>query len=484
MGVDGDNAAAAVRSAVAFNPSANEAFVVWCGDHQTPPLVDDEFEVWGQRVNAGTGVLIGSAVRISFVGTDGDPSRSGCYPDIAYNSVDHEYLAVWEGDELIDGKFEISGRRVDAADGSLLGSQFVIGTMEPAADASYDAYDAAVAHDPFANEYLVVWSGVTITDPVAAGKFEIFGQRLAGQTGAAIGARFMISTQGETSGAIQWDFDASFPDVVFNPVEREYLVVWQGVNHVSLCTYPCIGANFTWWEIFAQRIDAQSWQEIGSDYRISDMSPLGQGGVIVRLCSNKTCYEAFQPSAAFNPDTNEYLVTWYGDEDGSSAAFEFDIHGQRLSGATGAEVGTNDFRVSDVGIRGDASSDAYRPVVGYQTSTGSFFVAWECDPGSPLANEEYEIWGQWLAGADTALDGAALRISAMGPDNSASFGAFEPAMTPVGSTGSFLAVWEGNDDDPTLHPEEFEVWGSIVRAAQIFADGFEVGTSAWSGVVP
>ena len=482
MGVDGDAAAQAFKAEVAFNPIADEAFVVWCGDDQTPPLVDDEFEVWGQRVNTSTGGLIGTAVRISFAGADGDSSRSGCYPDVAYNSVDHEYLVVWEGDESIDQKFEIYGRRLDATDAALLGSQLSIGAMDPAADASYDAYDAALAYDPLANEYLVVWSGIVITDPQIAGKFEIFGQRLSGATGAAIGTKLRISSQGETSGATQWDFDASLPDVVFNPTEREYLVVWQGVHDVSLCIYPCVGANDVWWEIFAQRIDALTGQEIGSDYRISDMSWLEPGGVWVKFCSGNPCYQAFEPSAAFNPDTNEYLVAWRGDEDGSSAYYEYEVHGQRLSGSTGAEIGANDFRISDVGPTGNRAYDAFRPVVGYQSAAESFFVAWECDMGSPLAENEFEIWGQRLEGSDASLDDGPIRISAMGPDGSASYGAFAPALTPVAQAGAFLVAWEGNDDNPVLASDEFEVWGSLVGSQLIFEDGFESGTTAsWTG---
>jgi hypothetical protein len=137
-----------------------------------------------------------------------------------------------------------------------------------------------------------------------------------------------------------------------------------------------------------------------------------------------------------------------------------------------------------MGPRGNAAYSAYRPVVGYQTSAEGFLVAWEGDAGSPLAADEFEIWGQWLEGSDAALRHAPLRVSAMGPDASASFGAFVPELTPVGSEGSFLVVWDGNDDDPGLDTEEFEVWGSLVRQPLIFSDNFEMGTSPWSVVMP
>ena len=102
-----------------------------------------------------------------------------------------------------------------------------------------------------------------------------------------------------------------------------------------------------------------------------------------------------------------------------------------------------------------------------------------------MVNGEFEIWGQWLDGTDASVSNAPIRISAMGPDGSTSYGAFVPAITPVGTAGSFAAVWEGNDDQPALDPEEFEVWGSIVGSRSIFEDGFESGnTTAWSITVP
>ena len=38
--------------AVAYNSTNNEYLVVWAGDDNTAPLVDDEFEIFGQRLNA------------------------------------------------------------------------------------------------------------------------------------------------------------------------------------------------------------------------------------------------------------------------------------------------------------------------------------------------------------------------------------------------------------------------------------------------
>ncbi len=278
VGADGDDGAAAMLAAAASNPVDGEVFVVWCADDQTPPLADDEMEIWGQRVSASSGALVGSATRISFEGTDGDSSRSGCYPDIAYNATHHEYLVVWEGNGAVAGKFEIHGRRVDASDGTLLANQLVLGSTGPAGDPLYDSYDPAVTYNPGTGEYLVVWSGDDNTPPQLNNEFEIFAQRLSGTDASALGGRSKISHQGPDSGLLQKDFGAILPDLVLNPGRNEFLVVWQGVSDAD-CVGSCTGTNNVWWEIYAQRLDAVTGIELGDDYRISDMSSLDPGGI-------------------------------------------------------------------------------------------------------------------------------------------------------------------------------------------------------------
>jgi hypothetical protein len=49
MGPAGDPNFDAFDPAVAYNPTNNEYLVVWRGDDNTPPLVNDEFEIFGQR---------------------------------------------------------------------------------------------------------------------------------------------------------------------------------------------------------------------------------------------------------------------------------------------------------------------------------------------------------------------------------------------------------------------------------------------------
>ena len=48
--------------------------------------------------------------RISDLGSNGDIDFTARDPHVAYNPIDHEYLAVWHGDE-VDHESEILGQR-------------------------------------------------------------------------------------------------------------------------------------------------------------------------------------------------------------------------------------------------------------------------------------------------------------------------------------------------------------------------------------
>ena len=112
----------AFHPAVAYNSMDNEYLVVWEGEDDTAPLVDGEFEIFGQRINAATGAEIGTDFRISDMGDDSetDPNIRNDFiaanPAVAYNSMDNEYLVVWDGDDdtapLVDNEKEIFGQRL------------------------------------------------------------------------------------------------------------------------------------------------------------------------------------------------------------------------------------------------------------------------------------------------------------------------------------------------------------------------------------
>jgi hypothetical protein len=442
MGPDGNAAFGAFDPAVAYNGAANEYLVVWRGDDTT----DDEFEIYGQRLNAATGAAIGGKIRISDMGPDGDTHFSANNPAVAYNSRDNEYLVIWSGNDnpLVPGELEIFGQRLDAATGAEVGgNDFRISDMGPDGDTHFAAFAPAVAYNGANDQYLVVWYGDDDTGNLVGGEFEIFGQRLDAATGAEVGDNdFRISHMGPDRNL---NFGAFEPAVAYNGAANEYLVVWFGDDN----TGTLVNDEF---EIFGQRLDAATGAQLGANhFRISDMGTDGD-----------THFAASIPAVAFNRTNNEYLVVWEGDDNtGMLVDGESEIFGQRLDAATGAEVGANDFRLSDMGPDGDPHFGAFRPAVAYNSANNRYLVTWEGEDNTPpLVDNESEIFGQQLNAATGAEVGANdFRLSDLGPDGNTSFQANFPAVAYNGVNNEYLVVWYGEDNTPPLANDEIEIFG-------------------------
>ena len=381
--------------------------------------------------------------RISDMGANGYAWATASNPAIAYNSTNNEYLVVWQGDDVYDDRVEILGQRIDAGTGAELGSDFRISDMGANdTDASFGAYNPAVAYSFTQNEYLVVWSGDDTTD----GEYEIYGQRIDAATGAEIGTNdFRISDMGDTDG--DTTFNATLPALAYNSTDNEYLVVWQGDD-----TFP--GDNDL--EIFGQRIDATDGNELGSDFRITDMGT-----------ADGNTYAAADPAVAYNPVNNEYLVVWDGDDDtGSLADAEFEIYGQRLDATNCSEVGTNDFRISSVGTDGNRWVGAFDPAVIYNSLEHEYLVVWEGDT-LDLTNDEFEIYGQRLDATNgTEIGADDFRISDMGTaDGDHDYDAKNASVTLNTTDNEYLVVWEGDDDTSSLNNNEFEIYGQRLDGA-------------------
>src|SRR5262249_44036654 len=176
MGPDGNTRFAASSPAVAYNGVNNEYLVVWEGDD----TIDNEFEIYGQRVEADTGLEIGTDFRLSDVGPDGDTHLGAFIPAVAYNGTNTEDHVVWSG---ADNKCEIFGQRLNAATGAQVGANdFRLSDVGPDGDTRFGAFSPALAYNGAANEYLVVWHGDDTTGTLVDNEFEVFGQRLNAAT--------------------------------------------------------------------------------------------------------------------------------------------------------------------------------------------------------------------------------------------------------------------------------------------------------------
>ena len=297
--VDSEIGYDAVTPAVAYNSTNSEYLVVWHGDDGT----DGENEIYGQRLNATTLAAVGNDdFRISTAGPDANTAYDAEHPDVVWNATNNEYLVVWNADDnaggVVEGENEIFGQRIygDRTSGDAVGNDdFRISDMGPDGNIAYDADDVAVAWNSTSNEYLVVWEGEDNIVPLVSGEMEIFGQRIYGNraSGDTFGTNdFRISDMGPNGNTSYFAYD---PDVVYNSVSNEYLVVWDGDDNTS----PLVDDEK---EVFGQRITAAG-AETGVDFRISDMGPDGN-----------VAYDADNSAVAYSPTSNHYLALWDGDD--------------------------------------------------------------------------------------------------------------------------------------------------------------------------
>ena len=443
MGPDGNTRFFALDPAVAYNGSANEYLVVWAANDEGAALADDEFEIYGQRIDAATGAALDPRFHISSVGTDADSAYD---PAVAYNSVNDEYLVVWQEDNGVNDEIEIYGQRLDASGDEIGSDDFRLSNMGPDGDPAFDALNPALAYNATQNEYLVVWHGDDELDNVV----EIYGQRLNAASGDEVGLDdFVISDMG-ASGA-DGRFRGQDVAAVYNSSDDEYLVVWEGDDD----TLPLVNDEL---EIFGQRLAADGSPVGENDFRISDMGP-----------DKSPAYAADNPAVAYNSVANAYLVVWSGDDnhdfgDGPLADGEIEVFGQRLA-ADGSPVGDNDFRISDMGPDGNPAFKTFGAEALYIAPLDEYLVVWRGDDDGdfgPLVDDEMEIFGQWLDGATGAALEEDFRISDAGNnDGDPAFDADRVAIAAHISNrvGIVLAVWQGDDEIGTLAPDEIEILG-------------------------
>ncbi|NJL74307.1 MAG: T9SS type A sorting domain-containing protein [Saprospiraceae bacterium] len=393
-------------ASVAYNSQKQEYLAVWAGTYNASGVNPAEPEIWGQRINAVNGSLIGNNFRISDMGPDNQTSYGASAPEVAYNRVNNTYLVVWYGDDntapLVVNEAEIFGQLLDA-DGNAIGTNdFRISSMgddsesNPLLRREYDAKFPALTYNATNNEFLVVWYG----DDVVNEDIEIWGQRINANTGAEIGNDFQISMI-DLNNATHVNDD---PSVIWNSDNNEYLVTWHAGNFDTKV-----------YEIIGQRVSATGTLT-GSNFMISNSDG-----------------KAREAAAAYNPNDNEYLVIWASNE-GSS---EYRINGQRIN-ATGTAI-DSDFLISTNGEDVIRYLDTHVAAIAYDAMKNEFSIVWSGEASS----NDYQVYNNFVAGGTSTVIGSELKISSVGgnADSPPS-----PAVALNHNAQQYLAVWTGNGE--------------------------------------
>jgi len=192
---------------VTYNSTTNQYLVVW--SEERPEWSEGEacphgpFYIYGQRIRAN-GELAGGEIQIS-----GGNAKPGLETgEVTYNSVNSQYLVVWEDYRRSTGYPDVYGQRL-RANGTKVGWNSLISGASTHASRE----DPTVTHNPISNQYLVVWT--------TRGPAEVSGIR--GQRLKANGRLAGDNTR--ISGAIPGG-NARYPAVAHSPASNQYLVVF------------------------------------------------------------------------------------------------------------------------------------------------------------------------------------------------------------------------------------------------------------------
>ena len=381
----------AARPQVAYNPTNHEYLVVWRGAKVFSGQVNEESEVLGQRLEATTCTEIGlEDFRISDMGINGDTTLTVAGVDVIHNAFNNEYFVVWSGENVSPFVDEIFYQRLDAATGLEIGfNDQQVSDMGIDGQYGDQLTDPAVAHNIADNEYLVVWAGDDTLGDAAA---QIHGQRLDASTGAEIGANdFQISLREDMLSYLP------FPDVAYNSVDHEYLVVWDQNRFVNTIDK----------QVYCQRLEASTATAIGEPRRISDMD-LGF---------------TFGVEVAHFPAINEYFVVWSGTEVELFVGIGIDeIFGQRLDAASGNEIGTNDIRLNDLPL--GTFDEFLQPCLAISPGDLELLTAWSQGENllvSEIHGQLYQLGIDFTVSPNNVGENAPLSFSAIGGLPSAPF---------------------------------------------------------------
>lgn len=394
LGIDGDTAFRAEDPDVTYNSIDNEFFVVWRGETS----IDGEHEIFGQRVDASNGALLGTNFRISDMGTEGDTSTGAFLPKVEYSKTSNEYLVVWEGDDDINNKFGIFGQKISNLGAETGTNDFMISNQLPINDANFDARSPNLAWNETDNDFLIVWQGETSTD----NETEVYGQIFDFDTNSFNGGNFRISDMGidgDTSFAIGQSLSLSY-----NNIDNEYLIVWFGSDLIS-----------NMYEVYGQRLQSNG-SEIGiNDFRISNLTDIDSS------------YDAWAPEVVWNLTNNEYFVVYRGDAHISS---EEEIYGQKLS-HTGDVQGTA-FLLSDMGPENDVNYDADYPAITTNHQNG-YLITWQGDDNIAPNDGETEIYIQMYGNSTLSVHSSNIVNISLYPNPTKRFLHFKIPGTNISS---------------------------------------------------
>jgi len=263
------------------------------------PLTKHAVEIFCRLVKS-TGVM-SDIQRVSFMGkNDTDTAFNAVNAGLCFNTIDNQYLVVWQGDNITHLAFEAVAQLVDGATGRRIGENFQVSDMgiDPTS-ISFRAFRPVCTHNPVDNNYLVAWYGDT--DRVGDnGVLNVYGQILDASGRSIFRPSFPISQMGDS--VFDRRYDGVHPKVAYNPDVNEFLVAFEGD------VPPGDDAN----EVYVQRLDGTHGGLVGPRKQVSHTG----------VNPTDASYTVQKATPLYVAEEGKYVVVWGADFEGSQNAFE------------------------------------------------------------------------------------------------------------------------------------------------------------------
>ena len=337
------------RPAVAYNPRRQEYMVAW---------IDASLGVFGRLYDAD-GLPLGRPIYVPN-SYGGDLDR----PTVSYDPRRDRYLAVWQHGDIMKAGLV-------TADGQVPASVF----LAPSIAGNYPhASGPAVSFHTTDDSFLLVYEASEAGDDHDIGGCQV-------RTGDADPTSHDYPIAGDYFHIYEGDGDQSWPDVAYNPNSNEFLVVWQGDQDGD-------------YNIYARLVSTGTLQAApeGAPGRVQAAEGWNLGDVVTITTA---ALDQLHPDVVYNPDANEYLVTWQSHK---LAGAGTDIHARRIDGATG-QPASAEFAVST-----SAGVDHQRhPDVAYIDGLDRYRVVWHDDRDDAAQGTMWDIRGQWISSGGSVL---------------------------------------------------------------------------------
>jgi hypothetical protein len=393
---------APVDNQLAYDPVNDRYLAVWTDGASTP-----------ERIR---GVVITST------GVPGAPftiheANDAIEPAVAANTVTGGWMVAYVTEESA-GAREIAVSQVTSSGTTgFAGSSTFISSMGPPGDPSYDARRPAIAFDPGAPGFAVVWDGDD--DSTGNGQADLWARRVT-TGGSPIGAA-EVNLTGPTP-----LLDEENPSIAFTA--GRYVIVYE---ELDLATSRYQIHNITVDGLLGDAtppIDMTSVLASLTDVIDPRVAAGNGGGVFV--------FEG--------EDATGLLSAWAGVVDPGSGMHTVPT---QISGPP-----TPGFEADDVQV-------AFHPV------TGNYSVVWEGERSGVTAANEEEIFATIVSPTLTIVE-PIERISTMGVDGVTTSYAYSPAVAP-GEGAGHLVVFGGDNPDPAAGADQTaagdsELFGQLI----------------------